>query len=472
MMTRNFLIVLFGAIIYITGFIIFHTGSNGDFYWLYGLPYSEKEFPTINDSSIIPQIVFQRQFEREGGTLSPVSSMAFLGHDDILLLNKNEGIVNRVVNGVLLKEPLLDVNVANKRERGLLGIAVTNNSNSPGINQSDITRHVYLYYTESENNDGSDVCKATYICKSDNDTKGNQLYLYQLRDNKLVNPKLLVHLPSWPAPSHNGGTIKIGPDNNVYFTTGDLVGSDNVSSRTRAQNYNNGTEPDGRAGILRVTPDGKPVGEGVLGDKFPTNLYFAYGIRNSFGIDFDPNTSLLWDTENGPNYGDEINLVNRGFNSGWYKLQGVWNPTYDSAKGGDLIAGNKMLTPGFGYLEDFNGRGKYSLPEFTWNYTVGPTALIFLHSDNYDKKYKDDLFVGDTNNGYLYHFDLNEKRTSLKLNGPLRDKIADNSEELKDIIFGFNFGQITDMDLGPDGYLYILSHYKDKVSIFRLVSNN
>ena len=44
-------------------------------------------------------------------------------------------------------------------------------------------------------------------------------------------------------------------------------------------------------------------------------MYFAYGIRNSFGIDFDPVTET-WDTENGPNFGDEINLVQPGFNSG------------------------------------------------------------------------------------------------------------------------------------------------------------
>ena len=54
------------------------------------------------------------------------------------------------------------------------------------------------------------------------------------------------------------------------------------------------------------------------------NLYYAYGLRNSFGMDFDPLTGNLWDTENGPEYGDEINLVEPGFNSGWNKVQGVW----------------------------------------------------------------------------------------------------------------------------------------------------
>ena len=51
--------------------------------------------------------------------------------------------------------------------------------------------------------------------------------------------------------------------------------------------------------------------------------HYAYGIRNSFGIDFDPITGTLWDTENGPICGDELNLVEPGFNSGWDKVQGM-----------------------------------------------------------------------------------------------------------------------------------------------------
>ena len=91
---------------------------------------------------------------------------------------------------------------------------------------------------------------------------------------------------------------------------------------TQAQNFGNEVSPDGRAGILRISPDGEPVGNGILGKEYPLNLYFAYGIRNSFGIDFDPLTGYLWDTENGPDYGDEINLVEPGFNSGALKIFG------------------------------------------------------------------------------------------------------------------------------------------------------
>ena len=63
---------------------------------------------------------------------------------------------------------------------------------------------------------------------------------------------------------------------------------------------------------------------GPLGKGSPLNKYYAYGIRNSFGLDFDPITGKLWDTENGPGFGDEINLVEPGFNSGWAKISGIW----------------------------------------------------------------------------------------------------------------------------------------------------
>ena len=126
----------------------------------------------------------------------------------------------------------------------------------------------------------------------------------------MVAPRLLLDLPVTPGPNHNGGKVAIGPDRNVYTVLGDL------NRQTQAQNFENGPSPDGTSGILRVKQYGKTVGAGILGSTHPLNKYFAYGIRNSFGIDFDPVTGKLWDTENGPESNDEINLVEPGFNSG------------------------------------------------------------------------------------------------------------------------------------------------------------
>ena len=55
-----------------------------------------------------------------------------------------------------------------------------------------------------------------------------------------------------------------------------------------------------------------------------TSKYFAYGIRNSFGITLDPVTGTLWQTENRPSEYDEINRVKPSFNSGWIQANGTY----------------------------------------------------------------------------------------------------------------------------------------------------
>jgi len=358
------------------------------------------------------------------------TSMAFLGPNDILVIEKNSGTVHRIINGTIIEKPLLDINVANKRERGLLGISVVKH-------EKNEHPYVLLYFTESVNKDGNDVSE-------EKSPLGNRLYRYDLAPDKLWNPKVLLDLPVKSDAVHNGGKIVVGHDDNVYLVVGDLGAGD-----LEMQNIKYGSDPDGSAGILRITLDGKPVGP-LIGKKEPLNKYYAYGLRNSFGIAFDPVTGKLWDTENGDGYGDEINLVEPGFNSGWKKVQGIW------IRGPNGTAGDVSVHPEQ-QLIDLNGKGKYSDPEFTWKRTVGPTGITFLNSDRLGQKYKNDMFVGDFHNGYLYHFDLNKKRTELSLKGLLNDKVADNNDELKQIIFAKGFGGITDIKVGPDGNLYVLS---------------
>jgi glucose/arabinose dehydrogenase len=363
------------------------------------------------------------------------SDMAFLDTNDILVLEKNSGNVLRIINGQILDSPLLEVNVSNSSERGLLGIAVAKDNGDEWE-----STYVYLQFIEDPKiPDGHD-----------SEVLANRVYRYELVDNKLINPSLLLDLPATPGPYHNGGKIMVGPDNNLYVVVGDMgLGRKEIENSSKTQNNREGPAPDGRAGILRITQDGQTVnGKGILGDEYPLNLYYAYGIRNSFGIDFDPITGNLWDTENGPNFGDEINLVKQGFNSGWNKVQGFWKP--DGEERGDLELNPDSLT-------DFNGKGEYSAPEFVWNNTVGTTAIRFLDSDKYGEEFENDMFVGDFNNGNLYHFDLNEDRTELSLDGDLEDKVADLRGEASSKIFGKGFIAITDMEVSPDGYLYILS---------------
>ena len=437
-------------------------------------PYGKKREsnqPVINDPNLKLELV------AEG--LQLPSQMAFVGPNDILVLEKDSGMVKRIVNGVSLKEPILDVSVATAYERGLLGIAVTKNDDETAHMNSP---NVYLYYTESKH-DANDVCSATGTCNKNSQPLGNRLYKYELVDNKLVNPNLLLDLPASPGAVHNGGAILIGPDNNIYIPIGEVG-----YQAGQISNNADGRPSHRTGGILRVTQQGEAVGTrvnvgddnesgqdnsvvGIIGDEDPLNKYYAYGLRNSFGIDFDPVTGKLWDTENGPGFGDEINLVEPGFNSGWNKIAGLREyqlKTEENLRAQGLnYYGGPVASEQPNDLVDFGGRGRYSSPEFIWNQTVGVTAIKFLNSDELGKVYQNDIFVGDIHKGNLYHFDLSNDRKQLLLDGPLKDRIANNHDELKEAILGRGFNGITDIEVGPDGYLYILSFAG---SIFRISS--
>jgi aldose sugar dehydrogenase len=389
------------------------------------------------------------------------TAMTFLdgSSDDILVIEKDNGTVRRVIDGELQPEPLVDVAVANDNntnERGLLGMAVAK--------QSETTTYVLIYYTESGG--GQDGDDADGIVPA-----GNRLYRYELVQDpdsgsaQLINPKLLLDLPARPGPRYNAGPMLVSQSQNgtiVYLMIGDL---DHHTSQS--ENYEDGPPPDGTGGIMAIDIEGNPLPNPVLvgqangdeenGDEENSGedigwlpYYYAYGIRNGFGMAFDPVTGYIWDTENGPDWFDEINLVLPGFNSGWATIQGPSSrPENEGADVEDL--------------EDFGGRGIYREPEFAWQNTVGVTAINFLNSTALGDEYANDMFVADINNGRLYHFDLNQDRTGLLLEAPLEDKVADTVPELDSAIFGTGFRSISDIEVGPDGYLYLLLYGPGKI---------
>jgi glucose/arabinose dehydrogenase len=388
-----------------------------------------------------PQVFDSRlKVEQVVQGLDTPTTMAFVGPDDFLVLEKDKGTVIRVVNGRILEKPLLDVDVANSVERGMCGIAVFKTSTKT---------FVFLYFTEINGKDGDD--------RKGKEPEGNRLYRYELVGDKLVNPKLLLDLPAVPGPRHNGGAVEIGPDENIYIPVGDIDGSFSTGYQaTQTQNFAGGIIADGRSGILRVTQEGEPVGEAILGNSMPLRLYYAYGIRNSFGLAFDPITGSLWDTENGPQEGDEINLVNPGFNSGWQYIYGF----SQSQKKFDT---SQLVT--------FTGRGVYEEPKAVWAHSTGLTSLVFYDRDKLGEQYTNDMFVGDVHNSRIYHFKLNDERNDLVLPKVLREKFIENPINIgaKEIVFGDGFGAVTDLTVGPDGYLYVVSIGQGK--IFRILPN-
>lgn len=373
-----------------------------------------EEGPFLHDQSLAFEVVAE-------GLESP-TSMAFVGSDRLLVLEKN-GKVRLILDGRLASEPALKVDVASEVERGLLGIAVWNGAS------------VFLYMTE----DGG------------NETR-NRIYeySYDFSTNKLVNATLVLDLPGEPGPYHNGGKIAIGPhDGHLYAVIGDIN-----SGGGMLDNQIPGRPPDDKSVVLRVNRDTGMAVEDNPFYKYQGNMeklqrYYAYGIRNSFGIDFDPVSHRLWMTENGPDSYDEINVVEPGFNSGWHKVMGP------------IARANATLDD----LYIFDGAA-YQDPVFSWRVPVGVTDIEFFSSSELGEKYQNNIFVGDINNGNLYFFRVNGDRTGLELGHPeFADLVADQAEgdSLSSLILGERFGRITDVETGPDECLYMLSYEGGKI---------
>ena len=333
-----------------------------------------------------------------------ITTMTFV-NDDILILQKKDGLVRLIQDGILQEKPVLDVNVDSIGEKGLLGITSVNSS-------------VYLYFTEAKEDGEKSL--------------GNKIYKYDWNGDSLINPILLNELPS--NISHNGGAMVSGLDEQVYAVIGD-TGKYGPLQNKLLENLFPPDTPDymDTSVILRVDPEGP---------------YQAIGIRNSFGLAIDPITGNLWATENGDDNFDEINFVPNKFNSGWNKIMG---PATES----ELVS-----LPGYAdYV--------YDEPEFTWEQVVAPTGLTFgqFHEiSNYDNS----LFVGDCNTGNLYKFELNQDRNGFTFSSSfLQDKIINKDESMDELIIGTGFGCVTDIERGPDGFLYVVSLSEGK--IFRII---
>jgi glucose/arabinose dehydrogenase len=380
----------------------------------------DPSMPVMQDKALRVELVTQ-------GLQFP-TSMHFLDDGSLLVLQKNDGQVWLVSGGKVSDQPARKVNVANDQERGLLGVATRNGSGS---------EEVFLYFTENSTDDG--IRNRVYK------------YNYDASHKALVNSTLVLDLQGEPGPFHNGGKIAIGPDGYLYAVIGDIS-----ESWSLLDNEVNGTMQGERSAIVRVD---RETGEAPKDNPFygipGFEKIYAYGIRNSFGLAFDPVTKVLWMTENGPDKYDEINVVTPGFNGGWDKFSG---PIARS----NATASNLVLPKG----------AHYSDPAFSWFLPIGATDIAFLDSGALGEKYRDNVFVGDINNGNLYFFKVNGERNGLQLDAPgLSDRVADLINdtssnirtEADPLVIGTGFGRITDIETGPDGYLYVLTYEDGKV---------
>ena len=366
--------------------------------------------PVLDDEALSVELVTNQ--------LSAPASLAFIGDDDFLVIQKIDGRVMRVTGGSV-SGPLLDLAVNADGERGGLGIVV-----HPDFGQGVDRDWVYVYYTES--NGAGDV-----------GTPGgpflNRVVRYEFDGNALVDPTPILTFPGDDS-THNGGILVFGPDGMLYGVVGDN------QRNGQLQNNESGAGPDDTSIVFRVDENGAaPADNPFFGLGGNLQKVYAYGIRNSFGLGFDPLSGDLWDTENGPNEFDEVNRVVPGFNSGWRDEMGPGVP-----------AG----------LVEFAG-STYREPAYSVENPVGITGIAFAtESSALGGDYVGDLFVGDFNRGQVYRFPVNAARDGLAV----ADLVANDSAELDEFRFARGFaGGVTDLEEGPDGFLYVVEIFGNSV---------
>lgn len=271
-------------------------------------------------------------------------------------------------------------------ERGALGIAL--HPNWPA------TKLIYVYVTRMA---------------------GGSLRNQVVRVNPDANRmRVLISTPASSIPYHNGGRILFGPDGKLYVTIGDGHNESNAQDRTRNL----------RGKVLRLDPDGTPAPGNPFG------RVWAYGIRNSFGFTFDPQTDRLWETQNGPGCNDEINRIVKGGNFAWGPHQSC----------------GSLPTP-----RDTNRDGPTPrrLPEKVFVSPIGITGAAFCNSCGLGASFEGKLLYGAVNDGMIRMSTL----------GPNRRAITATT-----VVTGAPNG-IHSMEVAPNGAIY----FSDFAAIYRLI---
>src|SRR6266850_2853610 len=352
--------------------------------------------------------------------LSQPIAMAFLGPNDFLVTEKASGRVQRVVNGVI-QGAVLDLAVNSGSERGLLGIALHPQfPTNPGV---------YLYWTESRS--GTDNANL-----ADVPLLGNRVDRFVWNGTTLTFDRNLIRLHAFQADAgqplrgnHNGGVVKFGPDGKLYIVIGDngrrgwmqnlpCGPTATCPGPTVQDDQFGGPAPDNAhltGVILRLEDDGATPRNNpffragaAMGGEVGANIQrvFAYGVRNTFGMDFDPVSGTLWLEENGDDSFTQLRRITAGENSGWVQIRGPVSriAEYKAIETSPAFFGLQQIrwpptnianTPQEALARLFVLPGShYEDPELSWKFEVAPAGIGFLHGRGLGKEYKNGLFMG------------------------------------------------------------------------------
>jgi aldose sugar dehydrogenase len=312
--------------------------------------------------------------------LNGPAGFTFAPNRDIWYLERGTGEI-RILNHATGADHLLwkISNVNGNGERGALGIAL----------HPRWPAQPYVY---------------VYVTRTDHGTLVNELLRIRVKNGKVVGFRPLFKWAVSSATNHNGGRILFGPHRKLFIVTGENANPANSQQKANL-----------RGKILRINPDGSIPKDNPFGTRI-----WSFGHRNSFGFDFDPATKRLWETENGPECNDEINLIRKGGNYAW----------------GPHESCGSLKTP-----RDTNRDGPTPriLPKTWFVTTIGITGAAFCKGCGLGSAIAGDLVFGDVNTGSIRAIQLNAKRTGF----------AARSRIVLDVATG-----VYSMETSPNGHIY------------------
>jgi aldose sugar dehydrogenase len=346
--------------------------------------------------------------------LQRATSMVFLDNDTFLINEQSTGRVRMVQNDLLLSQPVLDLPVAGGLEPGLHGMV-----KDPDFAENGF---IYVYYSRSSVDGGS----TTNIRVSRFHWTGSAFDALS---------EFVLHEFPVMSSGHHGGILAFGLDKTLFVCNGD--------QHVNTQTTNFDTDTTIEVGVvLRMNRDGSAPADNPFATVPGWEYIYAYGARNQYGIGVDPLTGELWQSENGPDNAtrDEVNLMTAGTNSGWEDVFG-----FASSPPTDLYE-----VPG----------SHYSDPEFVTGVRASPTAVTFQPSPVLGANVWNDVFIGEGHfsaNRRIYRFDLNAARDGFDFTDPnlSSDHFGATYAEMSSIIFAEGFNIITDIEIAPNGFMYI-----------------
>ena len=430
--------------------------------------------PTMTDESLGTEVV--------ASGLTEPTAMAFIGEDDFLVTEKSTGEVHRVTGGDV-SEPVIDLAVNFFDERGLLGIAV-----HP---EFDTNGYVYLYWTSSGEGEGEGG-----LLGPDTDEEfavpelGNRVDRFTWDGEALTWDMTIVEMRSNTLETdtsgrirgnHDAGPIVFGEDGTLFIVNGDQ----NLRGELQNIDGQGGLDQANWTGVvLRVNDDGSipednPFVEAASEMDGPSaeNLarIWAYGVRNSFGLAIHPETGDLWQTENGDDSWDEVNIFPAGANSGWWQIMGpierfdeYRQMEVESEDGTDVESYPpdqlaETAEEAQERLVEYPG-STFVDPVFAWKYPPAVTSIGFVTDEALGESSMNTAWMGTVLTDSLYRYPLAEDGSGFDFGDDegLADLVDDNAAkgdlgESADYVVGTGFGIVTHIVPGPDGLLYLTS---------------